>query len=151
MSSVSPIPEGFNTLTPYLVVEDAAAAIDLYQKALGAKVLSVHRMPDGKVLNAQLRVGNSMLMLNDEWPDYGAIGPKKIGNTAVTIHIYVDDVDALWNQAVEAGFEVKMPLANQPWGDRYGNLKDPFGHSWSIGTHVEDVSEEELARRMSPS
>jgi len=148
MSNISPIPAGFNTLTPYIIVDGAEAAIKLYQKALGAEVLSVHKMPNGKVLNAQLRIGNSILMLNDEWPDYGAIGPKKIGNTAVTIHIYVDDVDALWKRALDAGFEPSMPLGNQPWGDRYGSLKDPFGHSWSMATHVEDVSEEEMAKRM---
>jgi PhnB protein len=145
--SVSSVPSGFNTLTPYLIVDGADAAVELYQRALGAEVVSVHRMANGQVLNAQLRIGNSMLMLNDEWPDYGALGPNKIGNTAVTIHIYVDDVDALWKRATEAGFEVRMPLENQPWGDRYGSLKDSFGHSWSIATHVEDVSEEELARR----
>ena len=120
----------------------------LYEKALGAKVANVSRGPNGKVLNAQLKIGNSMLMLNDEWPDYGAIGPKKIGNTAVTIHIYVEDVDALWKQATEAGFEVGMPLGNMPWGDRYGSLKDPFGHSWSMATKLEEVSEEEFAERM---
>ncbi|HWD39855.1 MAG TPA: VOC family protein [Fimbriimonas sp.] len=148
MSSVPPVRSGFHTITPYLIVDGADAAIELYEKALGAEVLSVHKMPNGKVLNAQLKIGDSMLMLNDEWPDYGAIGPKKIGNTAVTIHLYVDDVDALWKKATAAGFEVGMPLDNQPWGDRYGSLKDPFGHSWSMATHKEDVSEEELARRM---
>ena len=147
MSYIRPIPDGFHTITPYLIVDSADAAMELYQKALGAEVLTVHRMGD-KVINAQLRIGNSMLMLNDEWPDYGAIGPKKIGNTAVTIHLYTEDVDALWQRAIDAGFEVHMPLADQPWGDRYGNLKDPFGHSWSVATHIEEVSEEELAKRM---
>jgi PhnB protein len=148
MANVSPIPEGFNSLTPYLIVDGADAAIELYKRALGAEVVSVHKMPDGKVLNAQLKIGNSMLMLNDEWPDYGAIGPKKIGNTAVTIHVYVEDVDASWQKALDEGFEVSMPLGDQPWGDRYGSLKDPFGHSWSIATHLEEVSEEEMMRRM---
>ncbi|QYK52924.1 MAG: VOC family protein [Fimbriimonadaceae bacterium] len=147
MSNVVPIPEGFNTITAYLIVDGADAAIELYKKALGAEVMSVHKMPDGKVLNAQLRIGSSMLMLNDEWPDWGAIGPKKIGNTAVTMHLYVEDVDAAWQRAVDAGFEVSMPLDNAPWGDRYGSLKDPFGHSWSMATHIEDVSEEELMER----
>jgi PhnB protein len=149
MSNTSPVPSGFNTLTPYIIVENADAAIELYQKALGAEVLSVHHTPDGKVMNAQLRIGDSILMLNDEWPDYGAIGPKKIGNTPVTLHLYVKDVDRAWKRALDAGFEVGgMPLADQPWGDRYGSLKDPFGHSWSIATHIEDVPEEELAKRM---
>lgn len=147
MSNVAPIPEGFNTITAYLIVDGADAAIELYQKALGAEVMSVHKMPDGKVLNAQLKIGNSMLMLNDEWPDWGAIGPKKIGNTAVTMHLYVNDVDSAWQRAVDAGFEVSMPLDNAPWGDRYGSLKDPFGHSWSLATHIEDVSDEELMER----
>jgi len=147
MSNVAPIPEGFHTITAYLIVDGADAAIELYQKALGAEVVNVVKMQDGKVLNAQLRIGNSMLMLNDEWPDWGAIGPKKIGNTAVTMHLYVNDVDSAWQRAVDAGFEVSMPLDNAPWGDRYGSLKDPFGHSWSLATHIEDVSDEELMER----
>jgi PhnB protein len=148
MSNVSPIPDGFNTLTPYLIVDGAEAAIALYEKALGAEVVNVARGQEGKVINAQLRIGNSMLMLNDEWPDFGAIGPKKIGNTAVTIHIYTEDVDALWKRATDAGFEVSMALENMPWGDRYGSLKDPFGHSWSIATRLEEVSPEVFAERL---
>ncbi|RYG24138.1 VOC family protein [bacterium] len=148
MSNVSPIPAGFDTLTPYLIVDGAEAAIALYEKALGAESVTVTKGSDGKVINAQMRIGNSMLMLNDEWPDYGAIGPKKIGNTAVTIHIYTEDVDALWKRATEAGFEVSMALENMPWGDRYGSLKDPFGHSWSMATRREVVSEEEFAERL---
>ncbi len=109
MATPSSIPAGFNTLTPYLVVDDADAAIALYEKAFGAKAVSVHRLPDGKVMNAQLRIGDSMLMLNAEFPDYGVIGPNKIGNSAVTMHLYVDDVDTLWKKATDAGFEVKMP------------------------------------------
>ena len=149
MSNVRPIPEGFNTLTPYLIVDGADDAIAFYQKALGAEVVDVSKMPDGKVMNAQLRIGNSMLMLNDEWPEYGAIGPKKVGNTSVTIHMYVEDVDAAWQRAVDAGMEVSMPLGDQPWGDRYGSLKDPYGHSWSMATHKEEVSQEEFMERMS--
>src|ERR1700674_2345276 len=100
MPEVSPIPENFHTLTPYLIVDGADEAIELYRKALGAEVIGVHRSPHGKGINAQLRIGNSVLMLNDEWPDFGAIGPKKIGKTAVTIHMYVDDVDACWQRAL---------------------------------------------------
>lgn len=147
MSNVKPIPEGFHSLTPYLIVDGAEAAIELYKRAFGAEVLSVHRMPDGKVLNAQLRIGDSVLMLNDEWPEYGALGPKKIGDTAVTIHIYTDDVDGLWQRALAAGMEPRMPLDQQPWGDRYGSVKDSFGHSWSMATRAEQVSDEELERR----
>ncbi|CAN5458359.1 VOC family protein [soil metagenome] len=146
------IPPGFNTLTPYLTVDGAQAAIDFYQKALGAEVVSVSQMPGSDtILNAQLKIGDSMLMLNDEFPDFGALGPKKIGATAVTVHIYVDDVDAAWQRAMDAGVEVTMPLADQPWGDRYGSFKDPFGHSWSMASHKEEVSEEEFARRMQDS
>lgn len=149
MANVPPIPAGFHSLTPYIVVDNAAAAIETYQKAFGAEVLSVNHMPgDGRVINAQIRIGDSMLMLNDEWPEFGALGPKKVGDTSVTIHVYVEDVDAVWQSCLDAGFEPGMPLALQPWGDRYGSLKDPYGHSWSIATHVEDVSPEELARRM---
>jgi len=151
MANVKPIPDGFTSLTPYLIVDGADAAIELYQKALGAEVINVAKTPDGKVLNAQLQIGNSMLMLNDEWPDWGAIGPKKIGNTAVTIHLYVEDAQAAWDRAIAAGFEASMPIQVQPWGDLYGSMKDPFGHSWSVATHVEDVSDEEFRRRMSES
>src|SRR3954469_24686191 len=108
MANVPPIPAGFNTLTPYMIVDGAERAIELYQRALGAEVVSMVKSPTGKVMNAQLRLGNSMVMLNDEFPDFGALGPNKIGGTAVTIHIYVEDVDALWKQATEAGFEIKM-------------------------------------------
>lgn len=148
MANVPPIPEGFSTLTPYLIIDGAEQAIELYKKVFGAEVVKVHKMGD-KVINAQLRIGNSMIMLNDEWPDFGAIGPKKIGNTAVTIHVYTEDVDALWQKAIDAGFEPTMPLGDQPWGDRYGSVKDPFGHSWSMATAVEHVSDEEFDKRMS--
>ncbi len=149
MASVQPIPEGFTTITPYLIVDGAENAIELYQKAFGAEVISVNKSQDGKVINAQLKIGNSMLMLNDEFPDWGALGPKKIGDTAVTMHLYVEDAQAAWDRALAAGLEASMPLELQPWGDLYGSLKDPFGHSWSVASHVEDVSEEEFNRRMS--
>lgn len=149
--AVSPIPEGFNTLTPYIVVDGAEAAAELYVKGLGAEIKSINKDPDGKVMNAQLRIGNSMLMLNDEYPDWGALGPKKIGGTAVTIHIYVEDVDVAWQKALDAGFEVAMPLAVQFWGDKYGLLKDSFGHSWSMASRVEELSEEEMNAKMMAS
>lgn len=144
---VSPVPAGFNTITPYLVVENAVEAIAVYQKVFGAEVVRMVQLPDGKVMNAQLRIGNSMLMLNDEWPEFGAVGPKKIGGTAVTIHLYVEDTDAYWERALAAGFTVGMPLGNQPWGDRYGSLYDPYGHCWSVAMQVEQVSTEEFLRR----
>lgn len=146
--AVSPIPPGFNTLTPYLVVDGAEEAANLYVQALGAEIVSIAKTPDGKVMNAQLKVGNSMLMLNDEFPDFGAVGPVKVGGTSVTIHMYVEDVDAVWEKAVAAGFEVQMPLDVQFWGDKYGQLKDKFGHSWSLASHVEDLTEEEMTAKM---
>jgi uncharacterized glyoxalase superfamily protein PhnB len=149
--SVSPIPEGFNTLTPYIVVPGAEEAAALYVKSLGAEITSMAKGPDGKVMNAQLKIGNSMLMLNDEFPDWGVFGPAKFGGTAVTIHLFVEDVDTAWQRAVDAGFEVTMPLAVQFWGDKYGALKDPYGHSWSMATHVEDLSEEEMNAKMMAS
>lgn len=149
--AVSPIPEGFNTLTPYLVVDGAEAAAELYVKGLGAEIVSVAKTPDGKVMNAQLKIGNSMLMLNDEFPDFGALGPKKVGGTSVTIHMYVEDVDAAWQKAIDAGFTVEMPLAVQFWGDKYGQVKDPYGHSWSMATHVEDLSPDEMNAKMMAS
>lgn len=148
MPNVQPIPPGFHTITPYMIVDGAEAAIELYQKAFGAEVISVHRSGDGKVINAQMKIGTSMLMLNDEFPEWGAIGPRKIGNTAVTIHLYVEDAQAVWDQAIAAGFEPSMPIGVQPWGDLYGSMKDPFGHSWSVASHVEDVPDEEFERRM---
>src|SRR5512141_501421 len=124
--ATNPIPEGFTTITPYLVVDGADRAIDFYQRALGAELIDKAVGPDGKVMNAQLKIGNSMLMLNDEFPDYGAVGPLKLGGTAVTMHLYVPDVDAAWKRAMDAGVEVTMPLADMFWGDRYGCFKDPF-------------------------
>src|SRR4051812_41402933 len=120
--AVQKIREGFSTLSPYLVVDGAEKAIEFYQKALGAKVVDVSKGPDGKVYNAQLKFGNCMLMLNDEFPDYGSVGPNKLGGSAVTIHMSVEDVDMLWKSATDAGMEVTMPLADQFWGDRYGSL-----------------------------
>lgn len=145
-------PEGHHTITPHLVLSDAAGAIDFYKQAFGAE--EVFRMPwagpDGqtKVGHAELRIGSSMLYLADEFPDYGALSPKSIGATPVTIHLYVADADATFNQAVAAGATVKAPLMDMFWGDRYGKLQDPYGHSWSIATHVEDVTPEQVAERM---
>lgn len=146
--AVSKIREGFNTLSPYLVVDGAEKAIEFYKKALGAEVVDVSKGPDGKVYNAQLKFGNSMLMLNDEFPDYGSVGPNKLGGSPVTIHMSVEDVDSLWKKAVDAGCEVTMPLADQFWGDRYGSLKDPFGHKWSMSTHIADPTPEEMEEKM---
>ena|ERR1041385_449134 len=146
MSEVRAVPAGFHTLTPHLTVRDADRALEFYKNALGAEVLNVARMPDGKVLHAALRIGDSMLMLNDEFPEMGGLSPLSTGGTGVTIHIYAEKVDDLFNRAVSAGAKVKMPLMDQFWGDRYGIVTDPFGHSWSLATHVKDMSPDEMQR-----
>ena len=141
---VKAVPTGFHTLTPHLTVRDADKALEFYKNALGAEVLQVARMPDGKVLHASLKIGDSMLMLNDEFPEYGGLSPLSTGGTGVTIHIYTENVDAAFDRAVSAGAQVKMPLMDQFWGDRYGIVADPFGHKWSLATHVKDMSPEEM-------
>jgi uncharacterized glyoxalase superfamily protein PhnB len=147
-----PIPEGFNTLTPHLVVKGASKAIDFYNKAFGAEEIRRVSGPDGKsIMHAELKIGNSRLMLVDEFPEMNARGPESIGGTPVTIHMFVEDADAVFNRAVDAGALVRMPLADMFWGDRYGVLADPFGHLWSIATHKEDLTPEEIGKRMKSS
>jgi PhnB protein len=147
-ANVKPVQEGYHTLTAHLVVRDAAKAVDFYQRAFGAKPLGVHKTPDGKVMHAELQIGDSRLMLADEFPGMGNCkSPQTLGGTTTTMNIYVDDVDPLFKQAVAAGATETMPLANQFWGDRYGQVKDPFGHSWALGQHIEDVAPEEMERR----
>ena len=141
---VKAVPPGFHTLTPHLTVRDADKALEFYKNALGAEVLQVARMPDGKVIHASLKIGDSMLMLNDEFPEYGGLSPLSTGGTGVTIHIYIENVDAAFDRAVSAGAQVKMPLMDQFWGDRYGVVADPFGHKWSLATRVKDMSPEEM-------
>ena len=143
---VKAVPAGFHTLTPHLTVRDADKALEFYKNALGAEVLNVALMPDGKVMHAALRIGDSMLMLNEEFPQYGGLSPLSVGGTGVTIHIYTEDVDAAFDRAVDAGAKVTMPLMDQFWGDRYGTITDPFGHKWSLATHVKDMSPEEMQR-----
>jgi PhnB protein len=151
-SKVQAIPPGFHTLTPHLIVRNADEAIEFYKKALGAEVLNVARMDDKRIMHAALRIGDSILMLNDEMPEYGALSPLANGGSGVTIHIYTDDVDDIYtddvddayNRAVSAGARVKMPLMDQFWGDRYGVVTDPYGHSWSMATHVKDMSPGEM-------
>ena len=142
---VQAIPEGFRTLTPHLIVRNADQAIEFYKKAFGAEVLgNIARMPDGKVMHALLRIGDSNLMLNDEMPEYGALSPASGGTSSVTIHIYTPDVDAAFERATAAGAKVAMPLADQFWGDRYGMVSDPSGHKWSLAQHVKDLSPEQV-------
>ena len=143
---VRPVPEGFSTLTPHLVVRGASEAIVFYAKAFGAVEVTRTEMA-GTILHAQLRIGDSMLMIADEFPDWGALGPQEGRRSPVVIHVYTDDVDALFERAVAAGAEVSMPLDDTFWGDRYGTLTDPFGHAWSLATRKEDVSPDDLAER----
>jgi len=144
MPTVKPIPDGFHTITPHLVVKGAAKAIDFYKAAFGAEELSRHAMPDGSIMHALIKIGDSMLMLNDEFPQMGAKGPTSIGGTSVTLNLYVQDADKSWERATKAGATVKMPIADMFWGDRYGILADPFGHAWSIATHKQDLTPEQL-------
>jgi PhnB protein len=141
-----PVPPGFHTLTPHLIVRDAARAITFYEKAFGAQLLRKMLTADGKVMHAAMKVGDSMLMLNDEFPEWGALSPVSSGGSGVTLHMYLENVDAAFQKAVSAGAEVKMPLMDQFWGDRYGIVADPFGHKWSLATHVRDVSQEDMAQ-----
>jgi PhnB protein len=142
-----PIPEGYHSVTPYLVVDDAKAAIDFYTKALGAT--EKFRMPMGdRVGHAELLIGDSHVMLADEFPDMGHLGPKNRGGTTVSLMVYVPDVDSAFKQALDAGATETRPVENQFWGDRMGTLTDPFGHVWSLATHVEDVPPDEIQKRM---
>jgi PhnB protein len=145
---VKPIPDGYNTVTPYLVVHDAAKAIDFYKRAFGATEVVKMDGPPGKIAHAEIKIGGSMIMLADEMPGSGARSPKSLGGTSTGIFLYVNDVDSAFSKAVAAGAKVEMPLADQFWGDRYGKLSDPFGHSWSMATHKEDVAPEEMKKRM---
>jgi PhnB protein len=143
---VKPIPDGFHTLTPHLTVRDAKGAIEFYKKALGAQVLNVSHTPDGRVMHATLKIGDSMIMLNDEFPEMGGSLAPRGDAAGVALHIYTNNVDSLFAQAVGAGAVVKMPLMDQFWGDRYGIVADPYGFKWSLGTHVKDVSPEEMQK-----
>jgi PhnB protein len=146
--SVKPIPEGYHTLTPYLTVRDARRAIDFYKQAFGAVERGVMNGPDGKVMHAELMIGDSIVMLADEFPEFGAVSPQAIGGSASGLHIYVENVDSAFDRAVKAGAAVEMPVGDMFWGDRYGKLKDPFGHKWSIATHTADLSLEEMKKGM---
>lgn len=146
---VSPIPEGFHSVTPHLIIKGAGRAMDFYKKAFGAEEVMCMRGPDGQsVCHAEIKIGNSHVFLADEYPDMGCIGPQTLKGSPVTIHLYVNDADKVFNQAVAAGAKVTMPVTDMFWGDRYGKLEDPFGHHWSVATHIEDVSPEECAKRM---
>jgi PhnB protein len=146
--SVKPIPDGYHTITPYLTVRDAERAIKFYEQAFGAKNKGAMKGPDGKVMHAELIIGDSIIMLADEFPEFGTVSPQSIGGSGTGLHIYVEDVDSSFDRAVKAGATVEMPVADMFWGDRYGKLVDPFGHKWSIATHTADLSMEEMDRGM---
>lgn len=143
-----PVPEGYHTLTAHLVVKGAAAAIEYYKKAFGAEEVLRMPGPGGTIMHAEIRIGDSHIMLNDEFPDFRKLSPRTIGGSPVTLHLYVNDVDAVFDRAVKAGATVMMPVGDMFWGDRYGALEDPYGHHWSIATHKEDLTAEEIAERM---
>jgi PhnB protein len=145
--AVHPVPDGYHTVTAYLIVDDAARAIDFYKAAFGAEEL--YRLPmGGKVGHAEIRIGDTNLMLSDEWPDMQALGPNKRGGATASFVIYGPDCDAAYDRAIRAGAKADRPPADQFWGDRMGTVVDPFGHKWTVGTHIEDVSPDEMQKRM---
>jgi uncharacterized glyoxalase superfamily protein PhnB len=147
--SVKPIPDGYHSITPYITCRDAARAIEFYQKAFGATLKGgIMKGPDGKVMHAELVIGDSIIMVTDEYPDFGSVSPQAIGGSASGLHIYLEDVDSAFDRAVKAGAKVEAPIADMFWGDRYGKLSDPFGHKWSIATHTADLSLEEMKKGM---
>jgi len=145
--SVQPIPEGYPRVTPYLIVDGAAQAIEFYREVLGATARGVMTGPDGRVGHAELQLGDSVLMLADEHPEMDISGPKATGGTPVMIHVYVEDVDATMERAVAAGATTSRPVEDQFYGDRSGQFVDPFGHRWNIASHIEDVPPDEMERR----
>jgi uncharacterized glyoxalase superfamily protein PhnB len=144
---VKAVPEGFHTVTPHLVISGAAQALDWYKKAFSATEIMRKPMPDGRLMHAEMKVGDSVIMLADCFSEHGQKSPKELGVTTVILSLYVPDCDTFWNQAVAAGATVRFPLMDQFWGDRYGQLMDPFGHVWGVCTHKEDLTPEEMDRR----
>ena len=145
---VNPIPADYAGITPYLSVKGAADAIEFYKKAFGATEMMRLANPDGTLGHAELKIGDALIMLADEYPDYGNLSPKTLGGSAVRLHMYVEDVDAFFEKAIAAGAKVLIPVADQFYGDRSGRLEDPFGHVWLVSTHVEDVEPEDMQQRM---
>ena len=146
-TQVKPVPDGYHTVTPYLVITNAAKAIEFYKEAFAATELVRLATPDGKVGHAELEIGDSRIMLADEWPALDALSPQTIGGSAVVITLYVEDVDAVVSRALAAGAKLTRPVVDQFYGDRSGSITDPFGHKWTIATHKEDVSPEEMRKR----
>jgi PhnB protein len=145
--ATQPIPEGYHTATPYLVIDGAAEAIDYYKKAFGAKERMRMEAPGNRIGHAEIEIGDSLVMLSDAFPQSTTKAPTELGGTTAGVFLYVEDVDSVVKKAVDAGATVTMEVADQFWGDRFGSITDPFGHSWSIATHVEDVPPEEMAER----
>jgi PhnB protein len=146
-SKVKPIPEGYHSVTPYLIIKNAADAIEFYKKAFGATELFRIDQPDGKIGHAEIKIGDSPIMLSDEFPAMGHRGPQSLGGSPVSIMLYVEDVDTVVKRATTAGAKLDRPVEDKFYGDRAGSLTDPFGHIWHIGTHKEDVSPEEMEKR----
>ena len=145
--AVRPVPEGYHTATPYLTVDDAAAAIEFYKRAFGATERVRMAAPDGKIAHAELEIGDSIVMLSDPFPHAQTRPPRELGGTSGGVFLYVEDVDSAFERAVDAGATVTMPLEDMFWGDRFGSVNDPFGHHWSLATHTEDLTEQEIAER----
>jgi PhnB protein len=144
---VSAIPEDYPRVTPYLIVDGAADAIDFYKSVLGANERMRMAGPDGKVGHAEIEIGDSVIMLADEHPEMDALGPKSVGGTPVSLHVYVEDADSVFERAIEAGAQARQPMEDKFYGDRSGSFEDPFGHGWHVATHVEDVPPEEMSKR----
>ena len=134
--AVKPIPEGYHTVTPFMTVKDCARAIEFYKQAFGAEERGIAKDPSGKVMHAEIKIGDSVIMMGDEFPEFGAVSPQTVGGSSMGLHIYVADVDGAFARAVKAGAKVEMPVTEQLWGERYGKRRDPFGHKWSIATHL---------------
>lgn len=146
-TKVDPIPKGYHTITPTLTVKGADKALEFYKQAFGAEQRECCYGPDGKsVMHAEMKIGDSILMLNDEFPDMGCLGPESIGGTPVSLYLYVENVDQFVETAVEAGAKITMPISDMFWGDRWGQLVDPFGHKWGVATHVKDMTPEEIKK-----
>ncbi|MDQ3866036.1 MAG: VOC family protein [Actinomycetota bacterium] len=145
--AVQPIPEGYHSVTPSLALDDATAAIEFYKQAFGATERMRMAAPDGRVGHAELEIGDSLVMLSDTFEQSSVRSPRELGGTTSSVFLYVEDVDAVVERAVEAGATVTMPVEDMFWGDRFGSIQDPFGHSWAIATHKEDLTEEEMRAR----
>jgi PhnB protein len=146
--NASPIPAGHHTVAPYLAIKDGVRALEFYKKAFGATETYKLMLPDGRLGHAEMRLGDSMIMLSDEFPEYGGKAPQTLGGSPVSIHLYVEDVDAFFNKALAAGAKERKPVKDQFYGDRSGQLEDPFGHLWWVATHKEDVAPDEMQKRV---